>query len=145
MAPQPTGEISARRRGRGGVGGLPHSQPHTGSDPFAAFMAAFRATMRDELAPVVRALEKGAAQAHAEKSDRRRGREAPGGEPDDHIDIVKLTARLGKDRSTISRWCRAGTFPAAHYCGQLRCWRRSEVEAWEEGRRTAQHPRRPTP
>jgi predicted DNA-binding transcriptional regulator AlpA len=70
---------------------------------------------------------------------RLRPEKAPQGDKAGHIDIVKLTAKLGKDRSTISRWCRAGSFPAPHYCGQLRCWLRSEVDEWEAARRAAPH------
>lgn len=47
------------------------------------------------------------------------------------IGIAGLERRLGVERSTISRWTRAGTFPRPHYIASLRRWWLHEIEAWE--------------
>lgn len=47
------------------------------------------------------------------------------------IGIAELRQRLGRDGTTIWRWCRAGKFPVPHYIGERRAWWLHEVEAWE--------------
>ncbi len=60
------------------------------------------------------------------------------------VGIAALEARLGVERTTISRWCRAGTFPAPHYLGARRAWFIAEIEAWERERMARPpQPRRP--
>ena len=85
-----------------------------------------RAIVREQLAEQLEPLLRELAQLRG-----RRARSSPDAE---HIGIAKLAARLGKGRSTIAAWCRAGTFPKPHHCGQQRCWTVAEVEAWEAAR-----------
>jgi predicted DNA-binding transcriptional regulator AlpA len=55
------------------------------------------------------------------------------------IGIADLEARLGVDRSTVWRMCRAGAFPAPSYVGTRRVWEVAEVEAWEAEQRAVPH------
>ncbi len=49
---------------------------------------------------------------------------------DVRIGIAQLELRLGCERTTIWRRCKAG-FPAPHYLGSRRYWFLSEIESWE--------------
>lgn len=51
--------------------------------------------------------------------------------PDRRLTIAAVEARTGRERSTISRWCKAGRFPRPSYIMGRRCWRESEIVAWE--------------
>lgn len=61
------------------------------------------------------------------------------------VGISALEQRLNVDRSTISRWYRAGSFPAPHYVGQRRAWFLAEVEVWEVQRMARSPEERRTP
>ena len=47
------------------------------------------------------------------------------------VGIAEIEKRLGRDRTTINRRIKAGTFPAGHFIGSRRAWFLSEIEAWE--------------
>lgn len=48
------------------------------------------------------------------------------------LGIAEVERRVGLERSTISRHCRAGTFPRPVYLGTRRFWTEAQIEAWEE-------------
>ena len=51
---------------------------------------------------------------------------------------VQVASLLGVDRTTIWRWCRAGTFPAPIKIGRSATgFRQSDVAAWLESRPTS--------
>jgi predicted DNA-binding transcriptional regulator AlpA len=47
------------------------------------------------------------------------------------VRVKWVEERTTLDRSTISKKCKKGLFPAPHYLGRLRCWWQSEIEEWE--------------
>lgn len=51
-----------------------------------------------------------------------------------YLGIAKVEERYDVDRTTVWRWCRAGTFPRPLYLSGLRRWRLSDLEAWERDR-----------
>jgi predicted DNA-binding transcriptional regulator AlpA len=46
------------------------------------------------------------------------------------IGISDVERLIGRERSTIWRWCRAGTFPMPRYIGNRRTWKYDEVKNW---------------
>lgn len=47
------------------------------------------------------------------------------------VGIAELERRIGLERSTISRHCRAGTFPRPMYLGTRRFWTEEQIATWE--------------
>ena len=47
------------------------------------------------------------------------------------VGIGDLEKRIGRDRTTINRKIKNGTFPAGHFIGSRRAWFIAEIEAWE--------------
>jgi predicted DNA-binding transcriptional regulator AlpA len=45
--------------------------------------------------------------------------------------IAALERRVGFERTTIWRRCKAGTFPAPHYIGNRRAWFEDDIAEWE--------------
>ena len=51
------------------------------------------------------------------------------------IGITEVEALTNKDRTTIRRYLRAGTFPEPEWIGSRRCWIQSDIEKWIAGQR----------
>jgi len=49
----------------------------------------------------------------------------------ERVGIAELEKRIGRDRTTINRRIKNGTFPSGHFIGTRRAWFLSEIEAWE--------------
>jgi predicted DNA-binding transcriptional regulator AlpA len=47
------------------------------------------------------------------------------------LGIAEVERRIGLERSTISRYCRAGKFPRPTYFGARRFWTESQIAEWE--------------
>jgi predicted DNA-binding transcriptional regulator AlpA len=52
---------------------------------------------------------------------------------DRRIGIGEVERITGRHRTTVWRWMRAGTFPAAAYIAGRRAWWLSAVREWETG------------
>jgi predicted DNA-binding transcriptional regulator AlpA len=46
--------------------------------------------------------------------------------------IAAVERRVGVERSTISRHCKAGTFPRPMYWGNRRYWTERQLSEWED-------------
>lgn len=49
----------------------------------------------------------------------------------ERVGIAEIEKRIGRDRTTINRRIKNGTFPPGHFIGTRRAWFVSEIEAWE--------------
>jgi predicted DNA-binding transcriptional regulator AlpA len=47
------------------------------------------------------------------------------------LGIAQVERRVGLERSTISRRCRAGAFPRPLYLGTRRFWTEQQIAGWE--------------
>jgi predicted DNA-binding transcriptional regulator AlpA len=50
----------------------------------------------------------------------------------ERVGIAEIEKRLGRDRTTINRRIKNGTFPAGHFIGTRRAWFIAEIIAWEQ-------------
>ena len=49
----------------------------------------------------------------------------------ERVGIREIEKRLGRDRTTINRNIKNGTFPAGHFIGARRAWFLNEIVEWE--------------
>lgn len=62
--------------------------------------------------------------------------------PVTRLRIADVERRVGVERSTIWRWCVAGTFPPPSYSGTLRVWTVEAIETWEAAQAANPRPAR---
>ena len=49
----------------------------------------------------------------------------------ERVGIAEIEKRLGRDRTTINRRIKNGTFPPGHFIGTRRAWFINEIVEWE--------------
>ena len=49
------------------------------------------------------------------------------------LGIAEVERRLGVDRTTVWRWCKAGMLPKPHYLGTRRAWFEEDIVRFEAG------------